>query len=346
MALAASQREQVEEGFDQPLHLFTLSNDNGMQVTLANFGASVWSLLVPGKDGIKDITLNYKVRKNWLSNPYFFGVIVGRCANRINKGRYTHAGEEVQLPRNDGSNHLHGGADGLAFRFWQGHVTETDDTISVTFSVQVADGEDGYPGNLTAAVKYTLTQSNELHIEYQAEADRDCPLNLTSHMYFNLAGSGPVLDQQLTLSADCYLEVDEQLIPTGKLIETNGGAMDFSKPKAIGTDIHDVAGGYDHFWQASEDKHESPEFLARLYDPVSGRTMEIHSTEPGVQFYSGNFLDGSLTGEDGTPLQQYAGLCLEPHIHPDSVNHEHFPSVIKAAKNAYQQHSIYKFSIS
>lgn len=345
MTVLVSQQTQVDGAFTHPLHLFTLKNAHGMQVTLANLGASVRSLLVPGRDGVKDVTLNYEAAENWFNNPYFLGVIVGRCANRIGHGRYEHAGKVFQLPCNDGVNHLHGGADGLAFRFWQGHVTEAGDSASVTFSVHVADGEDGYPGNLTAHVKYTLNQLNELHIEYHAQADQDCPLNLTSHMYFNLAGCGSVLDQRLTLNAAGYLDVDEQLIPTGHVIEVSGGPMDFRQPKTIGSDIGEVPGGYDHFWQSSLTKHARPEMLAALWDEKSGRALTLLSTEPGVQFYSGNFLDGSLAGANGKPLQQYAGLCLEPHIHPDAVNHAHFPTVITPANQPYHQHSIYRFSI-
>ncbi|RUO32439.1 aldose epimerase family protein [Aliidiomarina soli] len=354
MALLIAEREEVHAGFSQPLRFFTLQNSQGMQVTLANFGASVRSLKVPGKDGIKDITLNYQDPALWLSNPYYFGVIVGRCANRIGNSQFSSAGQAVNLTSNEGPHQLHGGPQGLSFRFWETDSRETksrkessrktSNSVSVTFHIQSEDGDQGYPGNFEATVTYSLNEDNELLIEYQASTDKACPVNMTSHIYFNLAGSGSVLEQELTLHGDRYVEVDKALIPTGRLLPTTNSAMDFQQAKPIGQDIANTESGYDHFWVAGNQKSDALQILATLRDPVSGRTMELFSTEPGVQFYSGNFLDSSIPGASGQPLQQYGGLCLEPHIHPDAVNQPRFPSVMLSPGQTYQQRSLYKFS--
>lgn len=344
MALLIREREEVHAGFSQPLRFFTLENSQGMQVTLANFGASVRSLKVPGKDGIKEVTLNYQDPTLWLSNPYYFGVIVGRCANRIGNSQFSLAGQNVNLTSNEGPHQLHGGPQGLSFRFWETESRETSERVSVTLYIHSEEGDQGYPGNFTAAVTYSLNEDNELLIEYQATTDKACPVNMTSHMYINLASSGSVLEQELTLYADRYVEVDNALIPTGRLLPMTNPAMDFRQAKLIGQDIAHTESGYDHFWVACDQKRDTLQKLAKLRDPVSGLTMELLSTEPGVQFYSGNFLDASYTGVSGEPLHQYGGLCLEPHIHPDAVNQPSFPSVMLSPGQTYQQRSLYKFS--
>lgn len=346
MALFMTESKEVHAGFSQPLRFFTLNNTQGMQVTLANFGASIRSLKVPGNDGVKEVTLNYQDPTLWLKNPYYFGVIVGRCANRIGKSQFSVDGQAIKLVSNEGENQLHGGPEGLSFRFWEAQNKETTDTVSVTFHIFSADGDQGYPGNFKAAVTYSLNEKNELLIDYQATTDKACPVNMTSHVYFNLAGTGSILDHELTLNADRYVEVDEELIPTGRLIDTNESPMDFRQAKTIGQDIAKTQQGYDHFWVASDRKSPTLQKLAKLREPLSGRTMELFSTEPGVQFYSGNFLDSSIPGASGKPLPQYGGLCLEPHIHPDAVNQPSFPSVMLSPGQKYQQSSLYKFSSS
>ncbi|WP_417708022.1 aldose epimerase family protein [Rheinheimera aquimaris] len=346
MALFITESKEVHAGFSQPLRFFTLNNSQGMQVTLANFGASVRSLKVPGNQGVQEVTLNYQDPTLWLKNPYYFGVIVGRCANRIGQSQFSVDDQNINLVSNEGDNQLHGGPKGLSFRFWDTESREAADNVSVTFHIFSADGDQGYPGNFKAAVTYSLNEENELLIDYQATTDKTCPVNMTSHMYFNLAGAGSILDHELTLHAGRYVEVDEELIPTGRLMDTADSPMDFQRAKTIGQDIAKTEQGYDHFWVARDEKTRTLQKMAKLRDPVSGRTMELFSTEPGVQFYSGNFLDSSIPGASGKPLPQYGGLCLEPHIHPDAVNQSSFPSVILSPGQKYQQSSLYKFSSS
>ncbi|EKE72329.1 aldose epimerase family protein [Gallaecimonas xiamenensis] len=346
MALTLSQKQWVEPAFHRPVNLYQLGNSHGLSVTLADFGAAVWSIKAPGRDGIKDVTLNYQDKAQWLSNPYYFGVIVGRCANRIGQGRFALNDKSYQLDRNDGANHLHGGAKGLSTRFWDSWSWQLADRVGVTFVIASDDGDQGYPGNFKAQVSYSLNDAGELAIDYSAEADQDGPINLTSHSYFNLAGRGDVLGQELTLAANHYLAVDGGLIPTGALLAVAGTAMDFRRPKAIGLELEALPGGYDHFWVARDHKVAEPLLLATLRDPKSGRTLELLSTEPGVQFYSGNFLDGSLKGEQGDALIRHGGICLEPHIHPDAVNHPGFPSTLIKAHQPYRQRSLYRFSVT
>ncbi|WP_192954795.1 aldose epimerase family protein [Gallaecimonas mangrovi] len=346
MALTVSQKELKDPAFSQPVSLYTLANSQGMAVTLSDFGAAVWSLLAPGKDGVKDVTLTYQNPSLYIANPYYFGVTVGRCANRIGKGQFELAGRRYQLTRNDGKNHLHGGALGLSKRFWQSSTWQQDQSVGVTFSIESRDGDEGYPGHFKAEVTYSLNEAGELTIDYAAKADHDGPINLTNHTYFNLAGEGDILAQTLTLAASRYMAVDDELIPTGELPKVAGTAMDFQQPKAIGLEIEAVKGGYDHFWVARDKKAATPELIATLHDPKSGRTLQLLSTEPGVQFYSGNFLDGAIKGKEGRPLVRHGGLCLEPHIHPDAVNHADFPSVHLLAHQPYRQRSIYRFSVT
>lgn len=344
MTVNVEQQQLEAAGFSQPLNLFTLRNAQGMQVTLCDFGASIWSIKVPDREGhIDDVVLNYGDKTTWLSNPYYFGATIGRCANRIDNGKFSLFGQSHQLTQNDGDNHLHGGSEGLNSRFWQGQTKQFDDESCVIFRIESADGDQGYPGNFEAVVRFTLNNNNEVHIEYFAQADADSPINMTNHSYFNLAGEGDILDHQLTLFADHYLPVDDTLIPTGELKAVDGTVMDFRTAKKVGRDLPSLAGGYDHFWVAESRKQQSLRPLARLYHSASGRVMELHSSEPGVQFYSGNFLDGSLQDHKNRPLNRYAGLCLEPHIHPDAVNHSDFPSVILSANQPYQHHSVYRF---
>lgn len=346
MALTVTQRELQEPAFDKPVTLYTLENGQGLSVTLSDFGAAVWSLKAPGNDGIKDVTLTYQNPSLYIANPYFFGVTVGRCANRIGKGQFELAGRRYQLTRNDGNNHLHGGAKGLSKRFWDSWSWQVAGRVGVTFVIHSEDGDEGYPGNFKAQVSYSLDEAGDITIDYAAESDADGPINLTNHTYFNLAGSGDVLGQELTLQAGRYIAVDGELIPTGELPAVAGTAMDFLKPKAIGLEIEAVKGGYDHFWVARDHKAADPELIATLRDPKSGRTLELLSTEPGVQFYSGNFLDGAIKGGEGRALIRHGGICLEPHIHPDAINHPGFPSVLVKAHQQYTQRSIYRFSVT
>lgn len=315
---------------------YTLKNDRGFEVSITNYGGAVTSLKTPDREGkFGEIVLSYDTLDDYVRNPRYMGALIGRHANRIARGRFSLNGVEYQLPCNNGANHLHGGPKGFDTRLW--HVRENGNILHLWYVSK--DGEEGYPGNLNASVDYTLLD-NELQIDYYATTDRDTIVNLTNHSYFNLRGAGTILDHELTLNADSFTPVSEDLIPTGEIKAVEGTPMDFRKPKAIGTDIQNVS--YDHNFVLNN-WDRSLRFAARLYDPVSGRVLEILTTEPGMQFYSGNFLDGSLIGKNGVAYEKYAGLCLEPQHFPDAPNHPNFPSTLLRPGEEYRHTSVYRF---
>jgi len=317
---------------------YTLKNSHGFEVSVTNYGGAVTSLKTPDRDGnFGEIVLGFATLDEYVQCPRYFGALIGRHANRIGRGRFSLDGVEYQLPRNNGANHLHGGFKGFDKRVWD--VREGDNTLHLTYFSK--DGEEGYPGNLTAFVDYTLLD-NELRINYRATTDRDTIVNLTNHSYFNLRGAGTILDHELTLNADHFTPVSEDLIPTGEIKAVEGTPMDFRKGKAIGSELQSVAGGYDHNFVLNY-ADGSLRLAARLYEPVTGRVLEIFTTEPGMQFYSGNFLDGSLIGRDGVAYEKYTGLCLEPQHFPDAPNHSRFPSTILRPGEEYKHTSLYRF---
>ena len=317
--------------------VYTIKNDRGFEVSITKYGGAITSLKTPDRHGeFGDIVLSYQTLEDYAGNPSYFGALIGRHANRIARGRFSLNGVEYQLPCNNGVNHLHGGFRGFDKRVW--NVSEAENVLHLSYLA--TDGEEGYPGNLTAFVHYTLLD-NELRVDYRATTDRDTIVNLTNHSYFNLRGVGTILDHELTLNADHFTPISEDLIPTGEIKLVEGTPMDFRKAKAIGSEL-DVAGGYDHNFVLN-DWDGTLRFGARLYEPVSGRALEILTTEPGIQFYSGNFLDGSLVGRNGVAYEKYAGLCLEPQHFPDTPNQPHFPSTVLRPGEEYKQTSIYRF---
>ncbi|MBL4827066.1 MAG: galactose mutarotase [Spongiibacteraceae bacterium] len=333
----------------EPLRLYTLTNKQGMSVQLADLGASLIAVNTQDRDGcFANVLLDYQNPAHYLENPDFFGVTVGRCANRIGQGEFVLDGKNISVDINDGKNHLHGGKQGLSTKRWFAKTHIESSAVSVTFRCDSPDGESGYPGNVSASVTYCLNNDNELVLTYRANTDQRTPLSLTNHAYWNLSASGNILAHSLSMNAKYYLELDDGLIPTGKLVDVSNTAMDFIQSKAIGEHIKQRDNGFDNYWVVEKDKIQSNTELtsvAILKDPVSGRKMEILSTEAGVQFYSGNFLDGSRCRKNGSAINQFAGLCLETHGYPDAVNHKHFPSVIMDSDNNYFQKTVHRFSV-
>lgn len=318
--------------------VYTLTNSLGFEVSVTSYGGAITSLKTPDRNGhFGDIVLGFETLAEYVGNPRYFGALIGRHANRIARGRFSLNGVEYQLPCNNGANHLHGGFRGFDKREWT--VREDDNALHLTYFSK--DGEEGYPGDLTAFVDYTL-RDNELRIDYRATTDRDTIVNLTNHSYFNLRGAGTILDHELTLNADHFTPVCSDLIPTGEIKAVAGTAWDFRTGKAIGSDL-DAAGGYDHNFVLN-DWDGTLRLAARLHDATTGRMLEILTTEPGIQFYSGNFLDGSFTGKNGFVYEKYTGLCLEPQHFPDAPNHPNFPSTTLRAGEEYKHTSIYRFS--
>ena len=316
--------------------VYTLSNAFGFEVSITDYGGAITSLKAPDRHGtFGDIVLGFNTLDEYVNNPRYFGALIGRHANRIANGKFSLNGVEYQLPKNNGANHLHGGFKGFDKRVW--NVREDGNALHLSYFSK--DGEENYPGNLEALVDFTLLD-NELRLDYHATTDRDTIVNLTNHSYFNLRGVGTILEHELTLNAESFTPVTEDLIPTGEIRAVAGTPMDFRKGKAIGSDIHH--GGYDHNFVLN-DWDGSLRSAARLYEPVSGRVLEILTTDAGMQFYSGNFLDGSLTGKNGVVYEKYAGLCLEPQHFPDAPNHPNFPSTVLRPGEAYHQTTVYRF---
>jgi len=328
---------------DKPVSLYTLTNKNGMIVKITNYGAIVVSIETMDKDGkLGDITLGYDNLDGYLEKTPYFGAIVGRYGNRIAKGKFTLDGEEYQLATNDGENHLHGGVKGFDKVVWIPSEVKAKDSVGLKLMYVSEDGEEGYPGTLSSTVIYTLTNNDELKVVYSAFTDRATVINLTSHSYFNLAGEGDILGHELRLVADNYTPVDETLIPTGEIKSVKDTPMGFTTAKTIGSRIDQVSGGYDHNYVLNN-KDGKLALAAQVYEPVSGRAMDIYTTEPGIQFYSGNFLDGSITGKGGRVYEKHAALCLETQHFPDSPNKPDFPSVVLKPGQTYSHQTVHKF---
>ena len=342
----------AEDGFGevdgQKVIQYTLTNPNGMSVKILNYGGTVTDIMVPDRNGkFGDVVLGYDSLSGYLQNgnPYF-GCLVGRYGNRIANAKFTLDGKEYVLAPNNNGNTLHGGVKGFDKRVWTASDINTDSVSSIKFSYDSKDMEEGYPGNLHTEVVYTLTKNNELKLEYKATTDKATPVNLTNHCYFNLSAGADstILDHELMIRARQFTPVNDKLIPTGKIDSVSGTAMDFTSAKKIGKDIAQVAGGYDHNWvfQKPENRFD---MVASLYHAPSGRYMEVYTTEPGIQFYSGNFLDGTLKNtRGGTKYVKHAGLCLETQHFPDSPNQPAFPNTIIKPGDTYQQITVYKFS--
>ena len=326
--------------------LYTLTNDQGIEVSIITYGGAITSLKVPDRNGVLgDIVLGFETLEEYVRNPRYFGALIGRHGNRIGMGKFSLNGVEYQLPQNNGVNHLHGGFKGFDKRVWDA----SDDGIVLRLIYLSKDGEESYPGNVAAEVSYKLSE-NQLSIDYRASTDRDTIVNLTNHSYFNLKGEGTILEHELTLNADNFTPVSSDLIPTGEIRSVEATPMDFRKGKAIGSDIREpyeqlgFTGGYDHNFVLN-DYDGTLKSVGRLYEETTGRVLEILTTQPGMQFYSGNFLDGSFVGKNGFVYQRYAGLCLEPQHFPDAPNHSNFPSTLLRPGEEYKQSTVFKFLV-
>ncbi len=333
------------------IDLNTLTNANGLIVKITNYGGIITSIIAPDHEGNPaEITLGFDSLQPYLDGTPYFGALIGRYGNRIAQGTFSLDDETYALATNNGENHLHGGVQGFDKVVWQAQPLPSDSSASLQLTYRSLDMEEGYPGNLDVTVVYTLTNADELHISYEATTDKKTIVNLTNHTYFNLTGNTrrDILEHELLLRADTYLPVDETLIPTGERRPVAGTPFDFSEPTAIGARIDaenkqlEIAGGYDHCWIG---EGSGMRLIARAYEPTSGRTVEVRTEEPGVQFYSGNFLDGSLTGSGGTVYEQRYGFCLETQHFPDSPNQPDFPSVVLEPGEVYQTKTIYTFGV-
>lgn len=321
---------------------FELKIENEIEMTFLNYGGIIQSLKVPDKNGkMDDVVLGFDHPEDYLKDHPYFGALIGRYANRIREGKFILDGKLYSLAVNNPPNTLHGGLIGFDKVIW--NVETGRDGRSCILKHESPDGHEGYPGKLKVEVTYTLTTTRELIIDYKATSDKVTPVNFTNHSYFNLAGKTEknILDHELWINADHFTSVDDNLTPTGEIFSIKG-SKDFREHKIIGQDIEHIPGGYDHNYVLNESPLRDPK--ARLIHPPSGRMLEIFTTEPGLQFYSGNFLDGSLTGKNGIKYQKHHGLCLETQHYPDSPNHPHFPSTLLQPGEVFLSKTMYKFS--
>ncbi len=334
----------------QDVKEYTLTNIKGMQAKLINYGAIVTSLTAADRDGkFENVVLGFADAEQYWTEPYksnccYLGAIVGRYGNRIAQGKFSVDDQEYTMAINNGPNHLHGGIKGFDKVVWVSKGFENETGSGVEFSYRSVDGEEGYPGNFDIKVIYTLTDQNELKIEYQGSVDQICPINITHHGYFNLTGEAKrdVLDHQVVINAKRYTVVDETLIPTGELRAVEGTPMDFNQAHTIGERIAQVDGGYDHNYVLS-DEVTALKKVVQVVEPVSGRVMVVMTTEPGIQFYSGNFLDGILKGSGDRTYNQHWGFCLETQHFPDSPNQATFPSTLLKPGEKYSHQTVYRF---
>jgi aldose 1-epimerase len=332
--------------------LFSLANAYGMKTSITNYGGIVVTLYTPDRSGnMEDVVLGYDTLADYLKATPYFGALVGRYGNRIARGKFTIDGTGYTLAVNNGENHLHGGLKGFDKVVWEASAVRNENAVGVKMHYTSKDGEEGYPGNLACTVTYSLTNDNELIIEYSATTDKATPVNLTNHSYFNLAGQGKgnILGHSVTLNADRFTPVDAGLIPTGELRPVVGTPMDFTSAQTIGARIDSddeqisLGGGYDHNFVLNSDDG-SLALAAKVYEPASGRVLEVLTTEPGVQFYTGNFLDGSLVGKSNRVYEHRYGFCLETQHFPDSPNQQNFPDVILIPGETYSSKTVYRFS--
>lgn len=340
--------------------VYQFTNSNGVELRVINYGGIIVSLKTPNVAGeFDDIVLGFDSLEAYLSDEYrqanpYFGAIIGRYGNRIAGGQFSLEGESYSLATNDGSNHLHGGDQGFDKVLWQAEPFENDAGTGLVLRYTSEDGEEGYPGKLETEVTYTLTDNDELMVDYRAVTDKATPVNLTQHSYFNLKGEGSdsILDHQLMINASEFTPVNKSLIPTGEIRSVEGTPFDFTQATAIGERIEqdneqlDFGGGYDHNFVLNRDEAAQDELVlaAKVWEPQSGRMLKVSTTEPGIQFYSGNFLDGSLTGKQGQTYEHRSGFALETQHYPDSPNQEAFPSTILEPGETYRSRTVYRFS--
>ena len=331
---------------------YTLKNSNGMEVSIISYGGIITSWKAKDRDGnYRDIVLGFNNISDYETISPYFGALIGRYGNRINEGKFTLDGVEYNLAVNNGENHLHGGLKGFDKVIWDVEERVNDKSVSLILRYTSSDMEEGYPGNLDVKVTYTLTKDDELRVRYEAETDKKTIINLTQHSYFNLSAglSRDILSHEITINSDSYLPVYQTLIPTGELRDVGGTPFDFRESKRIGDDINNedkqlnYGNGYDHCWVLNK-QDKGIRLVATAYDPVSGRLLEVSSDQPGIQFYSGNFLDGNLESKDGAKYEFRSGFCLETQHYPDSPNQESFPTVILNPGEKYDTKTIFKFS--
>jgi aldose 1-epimerase len=352
-----AQSKPTKEGFGetadgQKVDLYTLTNRNGVEAKIITYGATLVSLKVPDRNNhLDDVVLGLSSLDDYIKGTSYLGAIVGRYGNRIAKGRFTLGGVEYKLAVNNGENHLHGGIKGFDKVVWNAREMSTKNGPALQLTYLSKDGEEGYPGNLKVTVTYTITNRNELRIDYSAATDKDTVLNLTHHSYFNLAGegNGDILNHQVTINALKFTPTDEGSIPTGELRSVRGTPFDFTRATAIGARINQsdqqlqFGKGYDHNWVLNGRMGVLRQ-AATAYEPTTGRFMQVWTTEPGVQFYTGNFLDGTLIGRSGKPYQYRYGFCFETQHYPDSPNHPSFPTTTLKKGATYHSTTIYRFS--
>lgn len=336
------------------VELFTLKSGHGIEVSVMTYGAIITAIRTPDKSShVADVALGFDSLAGYLASPPYFGAIVGRYANRIAGGRFKLDGVEYHLARNNGPNSLHGGQRGFDKVLWTPEPFENDSAVGVKMRYESPDGEEGYPGAVSVLVTYTLTAAGELIVDYDASTTKATPINLSQHTYWNLHGEGSeggITDHVLTINASAFTPVDSTLIPTGRIAPVAGTPFDFREQTAIGARIDTpdeqlrFGRGYDHNWVIDGGGQGKLVRAARLEDPVSGRVLEVRTTEPGIQFYSGNFLDGTIKGKAGHFYVHRSGLCLETQHFPDSPNHQNFPSTILRPGERYQSRSVFAFS--
>jgi aldose 1-epimerase len=335
----------------EPVEVFTMTNASGLEVRAITYGGTIISLKTPDRNGeLGDIVLGFDALGPYLDGTPYFGAVIGRYGNRIGGGTFTLDGETFALAQNDGENHLHGGVRGFDKVVWAGQPFQSDTAVGVVLTYTSSDGEEGYPGTLSTEVTYTLTDADELVVDYRATTDAPTPVNLTQHSYFNLAGQGTILDHELMIAASAYTPVGSELIPTGDIATVEGTPFDFRASTAIGARIDsdhpqiDNGLGYDHNFVLDR-TGDGLELAARVVEPTTGRTLEIHTEEPGLQFYSGNFLDGTITGKDGQVYEHRSGFCLETQHFPDSPNQPSFPSTVLRPGEEYRTRTVFAFDV-
>lgn len=334
----------------ESVDLYTLTNDRGMTAKITNYGGTIVSLETPDRDGrLGDVVLGFDNLRDYIEKSPYFGCLVGRFANRIANGKFTLGSVDYTLVQNDGPNSLHGGLQGFDKRIWLAESFEAPNGPGLILRYQSVNAEEGYPGNLNIQVTYMLTNDNELRVAYAASTDQTTVVNLTNHSYFNLALEGDVLNHELTIHASNYTPVDESLIPTGKLRAVKNTPFDFTRATTIGSRIHaedeqlKIGGGYDHNYVLDR-ADDGMVCAAEVYEPVSGRLLSVYTSQPGVQFYSGNFLDGSITGKKNSCYHRRSGFCLETQHYPDSPNQTDFPSTVLEPGEKYSQQTIFAFT--
>ncbi len=337
----------------QDVQLYTLRNASGAEATITNYGGIVVTLLVPDRSGqLVDVVLGYDQLEGYLKSTPYFGALIGRYGNRIAQGKFTLAGKTYTLATNNGANALHGGLKGFDKVVWQGRPVASKLGAALELRYRSKDGEEGYPGNLDVKVVYTLTNDNALRIDFTAHTDKTTVVNLTQHSYFNLGGSGDILDHLVTINADRFTPVDGGLIPTGELRPVTGTPFDFRQSTAIGARLNaadgqlKAGGGYDHNWVVNQPKAGALTLQARIASPRTGIVLEVSSDQPGVQFYSGNFLDGTITGKHGRVYAHRHGFCFEPQHYPDSPNQPAFPTTVLQPGQTYTSTIIYQLSVA